>query len=363
MTRAASILVVARDAGAAAALAPVARAILDKGSCIPVIVAHAKAVTVFERAGLPVLALAEEPAAEQVDSLLVRERVRCVLTGSSMRPARDDLFWSGARRAGVPSLAVLDHWCNYAERFTQRVPFDTLPDALAVMDAVARDALVDAGCPAEALRVTGQPYFDDLFVRMGDLDRAHVRHELGITLDRRLVVFASEPQERYYGQTLGYTEDTALAAIVDALGRADPSALLLVKLHPLQDDTAHEAAQVEGLAVEMRVLRAYPATHLVVAADAVFGMTSVFLLEGAIGGRPTLSIRPGGDPADHFLSRHADAITSVVDPDLVQPAVAKALAAGIGPPRAADVGTGAVVRILALIDELTAARAPVAAQT
>ena len=113
----------------------------------------------------------------------------------------------------------------------------------------------------------------------------------------------------------------------------------------------------------MRVLRAYPATHLVVAADAVFGMTSVFLLEGAIGGRPTLSIRPGGDPADHFLSRHADAITSVVDRDLVQPAVAKALAAGIGPPRAADVGTGAVVRILALIDELTAARAPVAAQT
>jgi hypothetical protein len=363
MTRPDSILIAARDAGAAAALAPVARAILEEGSRVPVIVAHGKAVAVFERAGLPVLALAEQPVAEQVDSLLARERVRCVLTGTSMRPARDDLFWSGARRAGVPSLAVLDHWCNYAERFTQRVPFDTLPDALAVMDSVARDALVAAGCPGETLRVTGQPYFDDLLVRMGGLDRAHVRHELGVALDRRLVVFASEPQERYYGDTLGYTEDTSLAAVVDALGRVDPSTLLIVKLHPLQNDTAHQAVQVEGLAVEVRVLRAYPATHLVVAADAVFGMTSVFLLEGAIGGRPTLSIRPGGDPDDHFLSRHAGAITSVVDRDLVEPAVTEALAAGIGAPRAADVGAGAVAHILALIGELTASRAPVAAQT
>lgn len=360
MTRPDSVLITARDAGAAAALAPVARAIIDDDRFAAVMVAHGKAVAVFERAGLPVLALEEEPTAAQVDALLVRERVRCVLTGTSMRPERDDLLWSGARRAGIASLAVLDHWCNYAERFTQRTAFDTLPGTLAVMDDVAREALMAAGCPPETLRVTGQPYFDDLLVRMAALDREQVRRELGVPLDRRLVVFASEPQERYYGDALGYTESTALQAAIEALGRIDPDALLIVKLHPLEHDAAHDAVHSEQLPVEVRVLRAYPATHLVVAADAVLGMTSVFLLEGAMGGRPTLSIRPGGNPGDHFLSRHAAAITSVVDAAEVERELAQALALGVGPARGADVGAGAVQRVTALIDELTAAPVPLA---
>lgn len=356
MSRPDSVLITARDAGAAAALAPVARAVIEQGRFAAVMVAHGKAVAVFERAGLPVLALAEEPTAAQVDALLARERVRCVLTGTSMRPARDDLFWGGARRAGIGSIAVLDHWCNYAERFTRQTPFDTLPDTLAVMDDVAREALLEAGCPPDVLRVTGQPYFDDLLVRIAALDRAAVRHELGVEIDRRLVVFASEPQHRYYGDALGYTEDSALNAAIGALARTDPGALLVVKLHPLQEDSAHDAVHGEQLPIEVRVLRAYPTTHLVAAADVVLGMTSVFLLEGAICGRPTLSIRPGGDPADHFLSRHAAAIESVVAAEHVEAALAQAFADGIGPPRGADVGAGAVARITALIDELAASR-------
>jgi hypothetical protein len=212
------------------------------------------------------------------------------------------------------------------------------------------------------MRITGQPYFDDLLVRIAALDRAAVRHELGIELDRRLVVFASEPQQRYYGDALGYTEDSALEAAIGALARTDPGALLVVKLHPLQEDSAHDAVHGDDLPIEVRVLRAYPTTHLVAAADVVLGMTSVFLLEGAIGGRPTLSIRPGGDPADHFLSRHAGAIESVVDAGGVEEALARALVAGIGPPRGADVGAGAVTRITALIDELAAPHAAVGAR-
>ena len=362
MSRPDSVLIAARDAGAAAALAPVARALIAEGRFAAVIVAHGKAVAVFERAGLPVLALAQEPAEAEIDALLVRDRVRCLLTGTSMRPERDDLLWAGARRAGIGSLAVLDHWCNYAERFTRRTPFDTLPDAIAVMDDVARDALVAAGCPPATLRVTGQPYFDDLLERIAALDRAQVRRELGVELDRRLVVFASEPQKRYYGTTLGFSEDTSLAAVIDALGRIDPDALLLVKLHPLQEDKAHDMVHAERPPVEVRVLRAYPATHLVVAADAVLGMTSVFLLEGAMGGRPTLSIRPGGDPDDHFLSRHAGAITSVVNSGGVEAALAQALARGIGAPRGTDVGAGAVARVVGLIDELATSPAPLAAR-
>ena len=103
---AARALVVARDAGAAAALSPVARALIREGRLGVSIVAFGQAAGVFRERGLPVLSFSESPTQEQIESLLAREGARIVLTGTSMQAAKDAAFWEAARHVGVPSIAL-----------------------------------------------------------------------------------------------------------------------------------------------------------------------------------------------------------------------------------------------------------------
>jgi hypothetical protein len=346
------LIVAARDAGGAAAVAPVARSAIDVAGFAVEVFARGKAVAMFEHAGLPVYALdAVGSAPERLEALVGRPDVCAVVTGTSLRQDYEAALWAGAARVGVPSVAVLDHWCNYGERFTDRAPFDSLPDAIGVMDEAAREAMVAAGAPADRLRVTGQPYFDDLASRAGDLDTITLRAELGVDADRPIVVFASEPQRKYFGAGLGYDEESSLMAVADAVSRICPDALLCVKLHPLEPDDAH-AERAHDLPLDVRVIRAWPSTRLILAANVVCGMTSVFLLEAAVLGRPALSIRPGGDADDHFLAHHSDLITSVLDSDDVEAAPAQSFeGVGIHSP-GSPIGDGAIDAVLGLISEL-----------
>ena len=93
---AARALVMARDAGAAAALSPVARALIREGRLGVSIVAFGQAAGVFRERGLPVLSFSESPTREQVESLLAREGARVVLTGTSMQASKDAAFWEAA---------------------------------------------------------------------------------------------------------------------------------------------------------------------------------------------------------------------------------------------------------------------------
>ena len=318
------VLVVARDAGAASALAPVVRELLAHGPLQPQIVAYGKALAVFEAMSLPVFAFPEEPELEEIDEFLDASDAVAVLTGTSMRAELDGRFWAAAHAAGIPSVAVLDHWTNYAERFTVSAPFDRLPAVIAVMDEVAKRALVERGCPADRLRVTGHPRFDALPVAITPDLRARARRELGCGADRRVIVFASEPQTRYYGNRHGYTEVGVASVLLDATAAVAPDALVVFKLHPLED-VAGLWSEVRRRGIpEVRVLRSYPILELAAASDVFSGMTSIVLLDAAVLGVPTLSVRPGGGQSD-FLDAHADLIESVTSADGVPAALARAL--------------------------------------
>jgi hypothetical protein len=324
------VVIFARDAGAAAALAPVARALIRDELFGVSIVAYGKAASVFETRGLPVLSFPEDASGQQVESLLRRERAPALLTGTSLQPQRDAIFWQAAERQGISSIALLDHWCNYVERFSDKGAFDCMPQTIAVMDNSAADELRRQGCPSGHLLVTGQPHFDDLVRDSSRLTRAEVRRELGISDKQTLLVFASEPQARFYGSDarhpsfLGYTEQDSLAAVLDAAAVVVPDALLLVKLHPLEAPDAFAELADREPRMATRTIRAYPTEHLVSAADVVLGMTSVFLLEAVMTGAPTISVRPGGGN-NHFLDVHADKIASVTDVDCLPEVLATAV--------------------------------------
>jgi len=320
-----SVLVAAREAGAASALTPVVGALIAEGTLRPQIVAWGNALAVFDAVGLPVLAFPEDPEPREIEELLVSTNAAVVLTGTSLRAELDGRFWAAARAAGIPSVALLDHWKNYAERFTIVAPFDVLPTLVAVMDDVAERELVALGCPGDRIRVTGQPRFDALPGAVTPQLRARARQTLGIGPSRRVAAFASEPRGIPYDDGLGFTQADAVSAFLDGVEAVAPDMLAIVKLHPLEEVEPVRAAASGRARPEARILRAYPTRELAAAADVFCGMTSIVLLDAALLGVPTVSIRPGGG-ASHFVDLHADLITSAVTPAELRAALEQGLA-------------------------------------
>lgn len=348
----------AREAGSAAALAPVARALVDGGTAVS-IVAPAEGAGPFERHALPLLAFPDSPTSDDVSALLRRENASVLVTGTSVFPDRDDVFWAAARALGVPSFGIVDHWCNYAARFSHRQAFDCLPDFVGVIDEAAGEALEAAGCPKPVI-ITGHPYFDEL-VRVGTAGlRVTGRRDLGIAPDRRVVVFASEPDSRHFGTSLhngpydDFTEDEVGLAVRRACASAAPDTLLIVKLHPLERSDAHRRLAELDAPPETRVLRSYPSADLISAADVVVGITSMFLLESALMGVPTISYRPGGRDT-HFTWLHAGLIESVEDEAALPAALARAFGTShTAPPSAHGFRRDAISRVVDIVTELAA---------
>lgn len=290
-----ALLVTAREAGAAAALAPVVRRLLDEGGRCRV---HAteQAVAVFERAGLPVWALPDQQDGLGVPAALAAAAPDVLLTGTSVYPDRDARWWDAASAAGVPSLAVIDHWTPLVERFSHRRWFDCTPDAVTVLDEPSASALREAGAPF-AVHVAGHPGLDEV-AEVKPADAVRARRALDADAGRPLVVFISEPMRDHFGSALGhgpggaYDEVSVLAAVREAVAGWRPDALVVVKLHPLEADTAH--AGIGDEPPETRVLRAGDSRAILAAADVVLGMTSTMLVESAALGSLTISIRPGG---------------------------------------------------------------------
>ena len=71
----------------------------------------------------------------------------------------DGAYWRWAREREIPSLAYVDSWVNYAERFGG---FRHLPDEIAVIDEPAREGLVSLGAPPDRVHLVGNPAFDAL---------------------------------------------------------------------------------------------------------------------------------------------------------------------------------------------------------
>ncbi len=272
----ASLLVMGREPGGASALVSVAlRARAE-------VVAYPSAATVFERAGLKPRAIVDDDAAA-VRSILGDFRPDVLVTGTSHDAGQENVWWTAARERGIPSLAVLDHWDNYAERFTVRRPFDALPDRITVMDERALAALIGHGCPPELVVITGQPAFDALLEAQPP-GRDEARRAWSVDPRNWVILFASEPISSDH-VVRQYNETQALAVLLEAT--ATLPATVLVRPHPRQSQDS-----ILSVFPTVRIDRTRRPHDALAGADTIVGMESMFLLEAAIAGAPVLSVQP-----------------------------------------------------------------------
>jgi hypothetical protein len=364
------IVAIAGDPGGAAAVAPVLELLRQEG-CPLHALAYRQAVASWRGRGLDVDELPHSTDLAQAEQRLRDLGANILLSATSDNGVNlEKPFFAAARRLGVPSLAVLDHWMNYRLRFANdKGELVYLPDRIAVMDELAREEMLAEGLDAGRLVVTGQPAFDELasFRQSATVQqRQAIRQLLGVAADERMVLFASEPISTMCGtepsQPLypGYTEQTVLGDVAEALGRIaerrTEKIVLVVRPHPL--DNPEKLCVCADAPLRVVVDGRGKGREVVLAADLVTGMTTVLLVEASLLGCVVLSVQPGLRSADALPTNRWGVSRGIYREEDIEPALEALLFDETARAEVVDrtarirVEPGAARRIVRLLDSL-----------
>jgi hypothetical protein len=326
------LLMVARQAGTAAAFAPLAKALhLDATS----VYAYPPAAAMFEREGVSFVL-----GTDLHDAMpsLTASRAGTLLTGTSLAVADDARWWSWARSQKMTSMAFVDQWCNYRERFVldgALLPASALPDRFIVVDDVAANRMAQAGFPTGQIVVAGTPALDRWF-DIGDNAVDALAAKLRDPEDTLLVLYVCEPDPAHWTSPGSSMLDRGFQARIEALGKAAAAVAatrsrrvkIIIKPHPIQ--LAHGflhplPGPTDRVCYE---ILSHSPILLARVADAVVGHSSVLLHESASWGKATIALLEDDDPVCDIVlatptlrvSRHAS-LTAEVSAALAQPAI------------------------------------------
>ncbi len=318
------VLTFARESGGAQAIAPVIKELQNKGASI-LVLAKDVAEKIFMQHGFSSLYL-EDGESCFIDPLLAQQwgvqSPDIVLTSAASLPELDMTeknLWRWARRQGIPSVAVLDQWQNYARRFSSCLTSDLafLPDMCCVMDQFACSGMLAEGFPPERLVITGQPAFDILFGKMtAETESAgELKQKLGMDNGRPTLVFIGEAIREHLAGQYGYDECASLNHLLDILEEMEERPNLIIKKHPQNVDEDFDLDAVNRASERMVVKivgMELPSKMVVLAADIVVGMSSVLLVESILMGKITVSVEIDAKVFNKCFPVHIGAIPLIV---------------------------------------------------
>lgn len=241
-----------------------------------------------------------QPVGSGDSSLLGAFRPDLVITSAASLPERDmseKHLWRHARRAGVPSIALLDQWQNYAMRFSgagddQHLAFQ--PDYINCINAIGREEMLRAGFEEARLLEFGHPYLSSLRERAQKVERAQIAGRLSLDNGEQVALFVSEAIREHYGNTRGYDQYDAIRLFLRILSQAAGKFRPLIKLHPKDALAGYEAVLKDYAALAPIVVQdEVSPVECVSIADIVFGMSSVMLIEAYVLGKNVVALQPG----------------------------------------------------------------------
>ena len=185
-----------------------------------------------------------------------------------------------SREAGIPSIAIVEHWSWFRERFFVD-DIAVLPDLILVNDSMALNFAIEAGLPSNIIKVAGNPVLENL--ANSQLSRSR---EVKLAEQSKTVVFVSESlaADKASGLLTGirFTEYDVLDAI---LRYRDPSDRVIVKLHPTEDLTKYS-----HFGEDIEIFGLTSVQELAEISDVVIGLGSMLLLELAALGCPVINV-------------------------------------------------------------------------
>jgi len=265
MTTNKRILAAASTNGGAEAVAPVVLRLREKGSDVRVL-SYAAATATFRAMKIEPDRILDGVFGVECAAEMAAFRPATVLTGTQVQDDKhpitlEQMLWGMGKAVGVRSVAVLDTWANYIQRFSdlEIVPgglqishLSRLPDKIAIMDEFARARMLELDFPASVLEVTGNPYFEYIAGRFASLSPA-TREELlarpvfsPFRKYEKLVVFFSDSMDSC--PDIGFTEVSVLRSflkVLDSIAGGIGLPNVIVRPHPFRNSDAGEAFACE----------------------------------------------------------------------------------------------------------------------
>jgi hypothetical protein len=222
-----------------------------------------------------IYAIGEEEFIALLKDKIASKQIDLLVTGTSWGSTLETSAVSMCKEAGVTTVSILDYWSNYILRLNGSDEELIYPDHYIMMDELACCEAISEGVPEEIIRVLGHPGLDRFIQARQEKSYSRESH--------RKVLLLSQPLSKLYGETLGYTEQTVIEEVVQAVASI-PNLSLAIKFHPKDDSRLKEKYRL--LAVEgdlFNILTDY---------DLVVGMNTIGLLHAILLGVPALSYQP-----------------------------------------------------------------------
>ncbi len=258
------IIAIAHDPGGANAVAASVAALRAAGTQVE---AYAKgpAIPQFQR-----LAVACTPIYEEHQTLFVNLRGDILLTGTSQYDEfeRDAIFW--ARQEHIFSIAVIDYWANYRQRFqpiNKPSAEPIFPDIITAIDEVCAAGMLVDGIPEKRIRIVGQPYFAWLIARQ--------KSRKSILKPIENILFASQPNAN---------EIEILNVLIKVLIDYKPLKKLLIRFHPRQGKCRASLDLLAQSGLPFAIDQSADPLATLYQQDIMLGITSIILIEAALMG-------------------------------------------------------------------------------
>ncbi|WP_243544268.1 hypothetical protein [Pseudodesulfovibrio tunisiensis] len=205
-----------------------------------------------------------------------------------------------ARKQGLKTALVFDHWKNYTEHFLGQNEC-VLPDHILMPDETARQALLDSfalhpeltGYDKDRVLILGHPALEKSVAAINAFSGADARallNSLGLG-DMPVAGLFLEPVRPEDGY--GYDTKSLVAFVADWMKENRPGTAVLVKPHPRDTNfSGRDLAPFARHGIPARLVSG-PAEPLVGATSETWGMTSLVLVAALLAGKHVISFQPG----------------------------------------------------------------------
>jgi len=171
----------------------------------------------------------------------------------------------------VPIIRFIDTWYDYGPRLKPVEGVHCAYDHVLVIDYAAVEEAISEGIAAEVLHAVGHPAWENVLILPEQ--------------DVRQVMFVSQPIRHFYGDSLGYTEETVWNSFYETAKRySELVHKIIFAPHPNDD---MPPPKENGLVQVMRGQMALGDVGVVV------GMFSSLLVDALLAGRKVISYQPG----------------------------------------------------------------------
>ena len=202
-----------------------------------------------------------------------------------------------AHSQGIKSIAILDHWINYRERFLLENQLIT-PDEIWVVDETAKQ-LASKALPEVNINLIENPYKEDFLEILTVAQQRHLNNSR--RENRKTILYVTEPTsehaERKYDDPRywGYTEQEAVKYFFENITSIAPDVLkVIIRPHPSEVLSKYFFA-LKSQGLEVLITKERELVAEIAEADIIAGCNSMAMVVGTWAKKNVFCcIPPGG---------------------------------------------------------------------